>query len=195
MESEYRENVITGINAARKTITDIQSILSTLVGKRANIESILSKQRGDKVIDDLIDDYREKLTRAKERGKMSVAKSYAFMIVNQQRKLQMKENMVNIIKGVDEQIKELSDFSKDLFENANEMPIDADLVGAFGILNNEAVHAINDANKLIGEISQMENEINEAALISELAVGSETMEIDELHSDVRAEIEKELGDK
>jgi len=194
LETEYRENVITGINAARKTITDIQSILSTLVGKRANIESILSKQRDENTINDLIDDYREKLNRSKERGKMSVARSYAFMIVNQQRKLQMKENMINIIKGVDEQIKELSDFSKDLFENANEMPIDADLVGAFGILNNEAVHAINDANKLIGEISQMENEINEAALITELAAGSETMEIDELRADVRAEIEKELGD-
>ena len=193
LEAEYRENVIQGINSARSTITDIQSILITLLGKRANIESILMKQKDDNAINKNIADYSEKLNRAKDREKMSVARSYAFMIVNQKRKLQMKDRMVNIIAGIDEQINELSDFSKDLFDNAHEMPHDADLVGAFGILNNEAVQAIHDANKLIGDISEMETELNDVAVVNELAVGQGEIDISELHSDVQEEIERELG--
>ena len=192
LEAEYRDNVTQGINSARKTITDIQSILTTLLGKRANIESSISKQRDDERINDLIVNYRKKLERARDREKASVARSYAFMIVNQRKKLQMKDKMRSMILDMDEQIKELSDFSEDLFENANEMPNDADLVGAFGILNNEALQAINDANQLVGKINLMESEINEVALESEFAVGDKDINVDGLHSDVKAEIEKEL---
>jgi outer membrane protein assembly factor BamB len=192
LETEYRDKVVQGINSAQNSISDIQSILTTLLGKRANIESTLNKQKEDKDINRFISDYREKLTRAKKREKMSVARSYAFMVVNQKRKLRMKEKMRTVLFGIDEQIQELSDFSKDLFENAMEMPHDADLVGAFGILNNEAVHAITEANKLIGDINEMETELNEVALENELSIGREDIMIDGLHADVKAEIEKEL---
>ena len=192
LESEYRDRVVQGIGSARKTISEIQAILATLVGKRANLESILMTQKADEAITSLMADYREKLLRAKDRNRTSVARSYAFMVVNLRRKLQLKEKMGTILVGIDDQIRELSDFSRDLFENAREMPRDADLVGAFGILNSEAVQAIDDANRLIGEIAEMETELNEFAIEKELGVGRDRVEIEELQADVRAEIEKEL---
>ena len=71
--------------------------------------------------------------------------------------------------------------------------VEADLMGSMEIIN-MAMGEVHNVDAIMGEIGAIEDELKGLAIETDLAAQESSVDIDSLPADVRAEIERELGE-
>lgn len=122
---------------------------------------------------------------------MGTAKTYAFMITKQKRKLELMEKIRNAVEKVTSKVTVLSHLKEDLTKSAHDLPKEADLMGSMEIIKT-AMGEVHNVDAIMGEITSIEDELKGLAIETDLAAQESAVDIDSLPADVRAEIEREM---
>ncbi|MCK4613976.1 MAG: hypothetical protein KAU14_04160 [Thermoplasmata archaeon] len=191
IQTETRENVKNALIQSKQTIEELEKNINQLTSKKQEMENSLSNQKRSEEINQTINKYRNRLQEAKAVNSIGTAKTYAFMITKQKRKLNMMGKIQNAIQKLSSKTTVLTHLKEDLTETAFELPKEADLMGSMNIINT-AMGEVHNVDAIMGEITTIEDELKGLAIETDLAAQESAVDIESLPADVRAEIEREL---
>ncbi len=188
---EKRENVRDALIRSKQTVEEIGKNIEQLSAKKGEMEEGMANQKKPYQIEMTLEKYQQRLQQAKGIDSMSTARTYAFMIIKQKRKLEMTERLGTAIEKVSAKIQVLTHLREDILETAYELPGEAELVGSMSAIN-AAMDEVHNVDAIMGEVATIEDELKGLAVETGIAAEEDAVDIESLPADVREEIEREL---
>jgi len=188
---ETRPGVKDALIQAKQATDEIEKNIAQLSAKEEEMKNVILSQKTPHQIELTIQKYRQRLHQAKGIDSLSAAKTYAFMITKQKRKLEMTRRIMEAVDKTSSKITVLTHLKEDIIETAYDLPKEADLVGTMQVIN-MAMDEMHDVNSFMGEITTIEDELKGLSVEIDRAAGESVVDIEALPADVRAEIEREM---
>ena len=191
IRKEDRESVKSALVQSREAVEKLEESITLLEKKHSDLDHCLLKQKPRPEVEQAIQKYRQRLQQAKAIESMGTARTYAFMITKQKRKLDMMTRIQESVRRIKDKKTILIYLKTDLTETAYELPKEADLMGSMSIVS-AAMGEVHNVDAIMNELTGIEDEIKGLAVETELASQESSVDIDSLPADVRAEIEREM---